>query len=116
MTMRKILIIALAVLGLTFSVAGQRRQSRSGQARSTKDPATAVVVAFTGTLRSVSKKEILIASPEGQEITFHRSKKTEFLKGSKEIKPEEIPEHSEVTVEASKDVTGLLSALRVIRP
>lgn len=99
-------------------VEAQYRQRRPSQGSGARTPDTdvlaAAVASFKGKLRVVDKKDIVIQSDEDQTVTFHRSKKTKFLSGTKEIKPEEIPLESMVTVEASKDSVGDLVAVDVI--
>lgn len=113
--------IALALF-LVFGsepVQGQyRRRPTQGSGSGARTPDTdvlaAAVASFKGKLRAVDKKDIVILSEEDQTVTFHRSKKTKFLSGTKEIKPEEIPLESVVTVDASKDSVGDLIAVDVI--
>ena len=62
--------------------------------------ATAVAV-FTGKLRAIDKKAIVIESTDDQVVSFQRSKKRRFLADEKELKPQDIPLGSLVTVNAS---------------
>jgi hypothetical protein len=106
------------VFGSAPVEAQSRRRPAQGSGSGARTPDTdvfaAAVASFKGKLRAVDKKDIVIQSDDDQTVTFHRSKKTKFLSGTKEIKPEEIPLESAVTVDASKDSVGDLVAVDVI--
>ena len=111
------LALALFLLSGSAPLEAQyrRRPAQGSSARKAGTDVLATAVAsFKGKLRAVDKKEIVIQSEEDQTVTFHRSKKTKFLSGGKEIKPEDIPLESVVTVDASKDSVGDLVAVDVI--
>jgi hypothetical protein len=89
------LLTALVLLGWARSprVRTPTAQQQPGE--------TMPVVTFKGTFRMADKKQVLIGLAENQTLSFRRSKKTKFLKGSKEIKPADIPSGSPVVVEAT---------------
>ena len=84
----------------------QRRRNavpQQGGRRSAPAPdvlATAVA-GFKGKLRAIDKKAIVIESTDDQVVSFQRSKKRRFLADEKELKPQDIPLGSLVTVSAS---------------
>jgi hypothetical protein len=110
--------VMLAILPMQAQAQMQRRPGRSGNKNSGSPPPTDVlataVAKFTGKLRALDKKEIVIVSEDDQIVSFHRSKKTRFLADEKEIKPQDIPLESQVIVEASKDSVGDLIAVDII--
>ena len=78
-------------------------------------PGVTPVVTFRGTLRSIDKKEIVIDAGEDQILHFKRTKKTKFLKGDKEIKPDDFPDQAAVVIEASRALNGDLDAIHVFQ-
>jgi hypothetical protein len=71
------------------------------------------VVTMRGALRLIDKKKITIDASEDQILTFKRSKKTKFLKGTKEVKPDDFPEGAAVVIEASRAMNGDYDAVNV---
>lgn len=71
------------------------------------------LVTMRGALRMINKKKIAIDATEDQIITFKRSKKTKFLKGAKEIRPDDFPDGAAVVVEASRAMNGDYDAVNV---
>jgi hypothetical protein len=71
------------------------------------------LVSMHGTLRVLNKKEIVIDAGDEKLVTFHRSRKTRFLKGSKEIAESEFTAGAEVVVEASRELNGDFDAVNV---
>jgi hypothetical protein len=95
-----------------------------GQYRSRRGPATATpthpeaykgaVVTFHGTLKKLSKKEILVLSDENaQLLTFRRNKATKFFNNGKEVKPTSIDLETAVAVDATEDIDLKLLAAAV---
>ena len=66
-----------------------------------------------GALRILDKKQIVIAESEDQILTFKRSKKTKFLKGTKQIQPDEFTEGAAVVIESSRAMNGDYDAVNV---
>ncbi len=114
-------IVCLLVLALPGSVYGQygygyprmpQRGRGIGPNNGVPDGATPLV-SMRGTLRSIDKKKILIDASEDQILTFKRSKKTKFLKGEKEIEPDDFPDGAAVTIDASRAQNGDYDAVNV---
>jgi len=76
-------------------------------------PLETPVATFHGTLKSVSKKELVLALPEDQAVTFYISKKTKFLKDSKPIKASEIADGAPLSVDGKRDARGNTEAVTV---
>jgi hypothetical protein len=92
------------------------RQSRQGQRQQPQNKVSELetpVATFHGTLRSISKKEIVLDLPEDQSITFHISHKTRFVKDTKSIKPSAIAAGALVTVDGKRDLLGNVEAVTV---
>lgn len=70
-------------------------------------------VEMRGKLRDIDKKKIVIDCGEDQILTFKRSKKTKFLKGTKEIEPDDFPDGAAVVIEASRAMNGDYDAVNV---
>lgn len=68
---------------------------------------------FSGTLRAVTKTEILVQMSDDETVSFRRSRKTKFLKGKTEIQPTEIAAGTVITIEARKEFNGDLAAYTV---
>ena len=113
-------ILALFVLAAAIPLQAQyqRRPANRGGVGSRSAPApdvlSSAVAGFKGKLRAIDKKAIVIESTDDQVVSFHRSKKTRFLADEKEVKPQDIPLGSTVTVDASKDSAGELVAVDII--
>ena len=109
----RVVCLLLAVLpGLLFGQYGRPRRGRS-VGTTNGIPGATPPVTFRGALRSIDKKEIVIDAGEDQILHFKRSKKTRFLKGDKEIKPDDFPDQAAVVIEASRALNGDLDALNV---
>ena len=113
------LILAIIVIVATIPLQGQyqRRPATAGRGDRTApapDVLATAVAGFKGKLRAIDKKAIVIESTDDQVVSFHRSKKTRFLADEKEVKPQDIPLGSLVTVDASKDSVGDLVAVDII--
>jgi hypothetical protein len=70
-------------------------------------------VEMRGKLRDIDKKKIVLEAGEDQTLTFKRSKKTKFLKGAKEIQPDDFPDGAKVTIEANRALNGDYEAVNV---
>jgi hypothetical protein len=71
------------------------------------------LVTMRGALRMIDKKKISIDASEDQILIFKRSKKTRFLKGGKEIQPDDFPDGAAVVIEASRAMNGDYDAVNV---
>jgi hypothetical protein len=72
-----------------------------------------VAGSFHGKLKDLTSKEITIETDDDQVVSFHRARKTKFLKGTQTIKPSDIDLETLVTVDASEDVDLSLTAVSV---
>ena len=109
---RVVCLLLVVLPGLVFAQYGRPRRGRSiGPGNNV--PGVAPAVTFRGKLRSIDKKEIVIDAGEDQILHFKRTKKTKFLKGDKEIKPDDFPDETAVVIEANRALNGDLDAINV---
>jgi hypothetical protein len=87
---------------------GRTRQPQTGISDLETPAAT-----FHGTVRSISKQEIVLDLPEDQSVAFHISRKTKFVKEAKPIKPTEIAAGAPVTIDGKRDARGNTEAVTV---
>jgi hypothetical protein len=94
---------------------GQRtRQPRNRQQPQNKvSDLETPVATFQGSVRSISKKEIVVDMPEDQSIAFHISHKTKFVKDAKPVKPATIVAGMKVMVDGKRDLLGNVEAVTV---
>jgi hypothetical protein len=69
---------------------------------------------FTGVLRKVDRKTIHLDVADTGPLQFRRSGKTKFFRGSQQIKPSDLKPGDNVSVEATRDLDGSLSAVTVL--
>ena len=86
---------------------------RGGSRQSGISPLETPVATFHGALKSLSKKELVLALPEQNEIAFYISHKTKFLKNEKPVKPSQIPAGTPLSVDGKRDVLGNTEAVTV---
>ena len=91
------------------------RRGRSSAAATHPEAFKGIVVTFHGTLKKITKKEILVESGEDNHelLTFRRNKATKFLDNGAEVKPTAIDLESAVSVDAAEDVDLKLMAISV---
>ena len=108
-------MLALVLLAPSSLDAQRGRRGRSSTATTHPEAFKGIIVTFHGTLKKITKKEILVESGEDNHelLTFRRNKATKFLDKDTEIKPGAIDLESEVTVNASEDVDLQLMAVSV---
>ena len=115
---RNVCLLFVVVPGLAFAQYG----NPYGYPRSTRRTAgpnngvpngVTPLVTMRGALRLIDKKRIAIDASEDQILTFKRSKKTRFLNGTKEIKPDDFPDGASVVIEASRAMNGDYDAVNV---
>ena len=127
--MRIIFIYAAlwALLMAALSPAQVYSRRRPSIATATSGPYNGPAVTFHGTLKAISKKELLIEldasgqtqeqsqeQAEEQSLTFRISRKTKFLRNDQEIKPSDIPLGAHLTLDATRDGDLKLSVLNVM--
>jgi len=68
---------------------------------------------FSGTVHDVSKKQITIETPEGNQLDFDINKKTQILRDKKAISSEDIQTGDVVTIDAREEFGKYLIAVRI---
>jgi hypothetical protein len=110
---RIVCLLLILLPGLVSAQYGYPRRTRSvGPNNGVPNGATPLVT-MRGALRMIDKKKITIDASEDQILTFKRSKKTKFLKGAKEIQPDDFAEGTAVVIEASRAMNGDYEAVNV---
>jgi hypothetical protein len=100
------LITIFAVPGAAQRHRGGGSTGRAGTAPLTGEIAQAAVVTFNGNLRNFDKKKFLVEIDDGQTLVFRRVKHTV-------VQPSSIPLNVAVQVDARKEATGDLEAVRI---
>jgi hypothetical protein len=108
-----LLLLVLPGLVLAQYGYGYPRRTRSAGPNNGVPNGVTPLVTMRGSLRLIDKKKIAIDASEDQILTFKRSKKTKFLKGTKEVKPDDFPEGAAVVIEASRAMNGDYDAVNV---
>lgn len=120
--MRNIVLPVLLLLllpGLSLSQYGGRRRGPSS-ASATSGPYKGPAVTFRGTLKVLTKKEIIVdldlsePSAQPETLTFRLSRKTKFMKKDEEIKPADLAVGMHISLDATRDGDQKLSALNVM--
>ncbi len=111
--MRKLLFIVAIAAALGAQTPQTGRGGKKGQPQNKVSPLETPVATFHGTLRSLSKKEVVLEVGEEQSIAFHISSKTKFFRDAKPIKPAAIAQGASVTVEGKRDLLGNVDAVTV---
>ena len=114
--MRLSIILALLLISITVApLPGQYGRRRSSVATATAGPYNGPAVTFHGTLKTLTKKEIVIELDAEQEsLTLRRSGKTKFFKNDQEIKAADVPVGTHVSLDATRDGDQKLSAINVM--
>ncbi len=94
--------------GLPFPWPSRGKQDKSG-----KNTPQDALEKFSGTLRSVDDKLLVVEAADGRVLSFQRIEKTKFYKGPEEIKASDFEPGCQVSVEAAEDQKGYLSAINV---
>ena len=71
------------------------------------------LASFTGTVRGVDKKTLLLEQPDADTLQFFCSGKTRYYDGSKKIRAAGIKPGDRVSVDASRGPDGKLDAVNV---
>jgi len=115
-------LLALLLPALSPAQGGYSRR-RPSAATATAGPYTGPAVTFHGTMKALTKKELIMeldaaehteGQTDEQSLTFRVSRKTKFLKNDQEIKPSDIPVGAHLTLDATRDGDLKLSALNVM--
>ena len=89
-------------------------------ATATSGPYSGPAVTFNGTVKALTKKEIIVdldpadSGADRQSLTFRVSKKTKFLKGDQPIKPSDIALGMHISLDATREGDLKFSALNVM--
>jgi hypothetical protein len=110
---QKVLPLLLCALLPVVEAQYRGRRSAAGTATSTPLPIKGLSVNFQGTVKKLTKKELLLESDDNRLLTMRCSKKTKFRDDDGEIKWSEVDLESRVSVEASEDNDLKLLALSV---
>jgi hypothetical protein len=108
-------VLAVA-LSLVAGLDGQMRGRRGGSSGTPHPEAfKGVLVTFHGTLKKLTKKEIMIESDDDHHelLTFRRNNSTKFIKDDAEIKPTDIDFETLVAIDATEDSDLKLMAVSV---
>jgi hypothetical protein len=108
-------VLAALLLALTAALPGQYARRRPSVATATAGPYNGPAVTFNGTIKALSKKEIIIdLDAEQESLTLRRSGKTKFFKKDQEIKAADVAVGTHVTLDATRDGDQKLSAIKVM--
>jgi hypothetical protein len=110
------IIVVFALLAVVFPAAlpGQyTRRVRTGTSTANAGPYAGPAATLHGTLKSLTKKEIIIDVDPDQSLTVRLTKKTRFQKDGQPIKPSDIAIGTTVALDAKQDPDLKLSALLV---
>ncbi len=111
MTRRGLFAIILASPALLAQRRGRTQGPKpNGAGGSTSEE---MLLRFPGTLKSISKKEILLEVEGEQQLIFRRIKKTRFLDGEKEAKETDAPAGQAIVIEGRRELNGDLDAYNV---
>ena len=98
---------------MIFAQYGHSRKTRLPRTSNAIEAGATPLVSIRGAIRSMNKKDIVLDTGEDQILTLRRTKKTRFLKGASEIKPDAFPVATRVLIEASRAMNGDLDAINV---
>jgi multidrug efflux pump subunit AcrA (membrane-fusion protein) len=111
--------VLLAIL-LPVGLTAQYSRRRPSTATAASGPYTGPAVTFNGTVKAVTKKELVVdldlADPgaDQQTLTFRLSTKTKYTKDGQPVKPTAIEAGMHISLDATRDGDQKLSALNVI--
>jgi hypothetical protein len=78
-----------------------------------KKPKDAILVNFSGALKRVTKKQIVIEPESGNEMTFIRTGRTTFISGGREVNGAGLPAGIVVTVQGFEKLNREIEAVTV---
>jgi hypothetical protein len=105
---------AVCVLLVPLTGVGQYSRRRASVATATSGPYSGPAVTFSGTIKALSKKEILIdLDNEDQSLTFRRTGKTAFMKDAQVLKASDVANGMHVVIDATREGDQKLAALKV---
>jgi len=113
-------LVLLALLLPARLPAQYSRRRGPVSATANSGPYGGPAVAFNGTVKALTKKELTVdldatdPGAERQSLTFRLSKKTRFLKDDQPVKPSDIEVGTHISLDATRDGDLKLSALNVM--
>jgi|ERR1039457_2787859 hypothetical protein len=113
-------LLALLLPARLPAQGGYSRRRGPASATANSGPYNGPAVTFNGTVKALTKKELIVdldstePDAERQSLTFRFSKKTKFLKDDQPIKPSDIEVGTHITLDATRDGDQKLSALNVM--
>ncbi len=113
----KIFVLSLAVLLPAFAWAqsGYPRVRRSNAKINAAPPSGSVPnPTMEGTLKMLTKKEIVIQLQSDQMLSIRRDHKTKFVEKDKEIKPDSIEVGTPLAIDVKEDLDLKPMAVRVV--
>ena len=111
--MRPATWLAASLLLSLVCLSAQHRRGGSAGSSVSAPPLKGITITTHGTLKQLTKKEIMIHTDEDQIMTFRRSGKTKFLRDGHDAKPTDFDLESLVTVDAVEDNDLKLLAIAV---
>ena len=92
----------------------QPRPQSGRQAGGAKDKSEDDLLAtFTGTLKGIDKKSLLLEEDAGNEIPMHLTRKTSIRDGDKKLGPSDLKSGTPLAIEAKRFPDGSLDAINV---
>jgi hypothetical protein len=73
-----------------------------------------ILIRFPGTLRALTRKEIVLEVDTDQELVFRRAKRMRCFDGDKQAREEAAPIGDHVVIEGRRAMNGDLEAVHVI--
>ncbi|HZS50211.1 MAG TPA: hypothetical protein VFA54_05080 [Bryobacterales bacterium] len=119
MTRRYCLFVCATAAGILLAAPLSPQMRRGSSARRGRQqqapgaPESVPPADFSGTLRKLDKKEILLEVEPDRVLNLRRTGKTKFLKGSAAVQPSAFKNGDHISVEATREVDGSLTAVAV---
>ncbi len=106
----------VVLIGLSSPASGQYSGSRRTAPIASPNMGVrkGLIVTFHGSLKKMTKKEILIQSDDHQLLTIRRNRETKFTKDNQEIKAYAIDLETPLTIDVRQDVDLKLIAVNVM--
>lgn len=110
-----LLAAALSSPAQYYPVPGTHPYPRGGrQPGGAKDKSEDDLLAtFTGTLKGIDKKSLLLEEDAGNEIPMHLTRKTSIRDGDKKLGPSDLKAGTPLSIEAKRFPDGSLDAVNV---
>ena len=109
------LVLAILLPAVAWSQSGYPRTRRPVTKSNPAPPSSGVPnPTFEGTLKMLTHKEIVLQLQSEQLLSIRRDRKTKFLEGEKEIKPESIAVGTPLEVDVKEDLDLKPMAVTVV--